>query len=521
MKKGVLYLNIMMLLFLFGCATSDQPLPSDSDVTEPEVLVSGLTAYENIRHVSLSQTFIDLLLENNQTTSEIDTVIYHDAEEMVFLKKNGIFYRHHQGTLETHDIFNQSQASLDSPKPGTLGYDPISSTLYGVQNQSILYGNSTANYLFTYQMDTQTLSLVSLELDVTSKFVHASSAGYVINSIGRLHVFSHIGELIKTYDNDAEYLGSTAYYIHKEDVAILIGEPYGNQTKITQYSTQGTHEVILDESFTYAKNIPVISQDAYFTLNHHLYRFDAETLQFNLVPLTTTNETVEYIIDDLTYRYHNVYALELSENRTTIFNQHMDITQSANAMDAFQVGETYYLSFKPNTDRIYVYNFDDEEQFEIEQDFYYSRVERNHLILYTEMSTLMHYQDVYRDGETLMLSHVMSFHAVDDRYVIYADNATEDSYDIVHYDLETETTQTLKTLQFNSDLNSNRYTTYTFSNGLIVIGDTPSNTLSLFSKDGQFLERVTMIARYQNQTSGSRFYVLRENGEIISIDPYV
>jgi hypothetical protein len=333
-------------------------------------------------------------------------------------------------------------------------------------------------------------------------------------------VFDGSFEFIKEYA-DAVFLGSSRYQMNKDNVVMLVGENVNNQCQVTLYRGSSSSTVMLDDACSSVKRLNILSPYVYFVINQRLYQFDALTDTFNIVPLTTEGELVEYVVSDNQYSYHQVYALGLSENNVTVFNSHMNILQSSNAMDVIQVGETFYLGQKPNTNDFYVYNFDHLEMMEIEEDFSSTRVSNNYLIINTTDCTVINCQNIYKNGVELILSGVMRFNAVDKDNAVYLVNRTDTSYDIMHTNFETDVTTKLMSLNYNYSSYTNMSPIWTLPNGMIIIKDDDTRNYHLFDRHGTLIETTVYVGYYKNSYGAPQLYLLRENGEVIALDYFL
>ncbi|MDO9628708.1 MAG: hypothetical protein Q7I99_02305, partial [Acholeplasmataceae bacterium] len=338
------------------------------------------------------------------------------------------------------------------------------------QREYDLMGSSDIALIAEYDMNTKVAKKLSLDLGTNPRFVHAGANGYVIESKNKLLLFDWNFQLVKEFPN-AVFLGSSFYHHEKERVTILIGEDINSLCQVTIYDGISSKEVNLDVSCSNAQRLNVRSEYIYFVTASKLYKFDSTTSTFSLVPLTTFDEIVKYIDKDLVYRANHVYALELSKNWTTVFNKNMDITQSTNAQFVFQVGETYYLAEKPNSNDKFIYSFEKIEILEIEEDFSYTLVDHNHLILHTANCTFINCQNVYKNGIERVLTDVSYFRAINSDNAIYIDNKSSNSYDVMHINLQTNETKKIMSLNYNSETNINAYPHYISTNNQFTIHD--------------------------------------------------
>jgi hypothetical protein len=302
---------------------------------------------------------------------------------------------------------------------------------------------------------------------------------------------------------------------------MLIGENVNNQCQVTLYRGSSSSSVTLNDPCDSVKRLNVPSPYVYFIINYRLYKFDAATDAFSIVPLTTEDEVVSYVANDREHDRNLVFALGLSESKVTIFNKHIDILQSSNAMDVIQVGETYYLAKKPNSNDYYVYTFDNLEMLKIEEEFTTTRVNNNYLIINPWDCISTGCQNIYKNGIELVLSGVMSFNAIDKDNVVYIENRTDTSHDIMHTNFELNITKKIMSLNYNTESAKNVYPIYTLSNGLIIIRDDDTRSFHLFDRYGTLIETTSYIGYYKNSASASRLYLLRENGEVISFDYFL
>jgi len=403
---------------------------------------------------------------------------------------------------------------------GVLGYDKDRSILYAIRSQAQLQGVGEIYLIVEYNLNTRESIKLPLDLGRDAKFVHAGMNGYVIEAYDKLLVFDGSFKLIKEYA-DAVFLGSSRYQMDKDHVVMLVGENVNDQCKVTLYKGSSSSTVMLNDACSSVKRLNIPSPYVYFVINQRLYRFDALTDTFNIVPLTTEGELVEYVVGDKQYSYHQVYALGLSENHVTVFNGNMNILQSSNAMDVIQVGETFYLAQKPNTDDFYVYNFDHLEMIEIEEDFSNTRVNKNYLIINTAGCIFINCQNIYKNGTELVLSGVMQFNAVDKDNAVYIVSRTDTSYDIMHTNFETDVTIKLMSLNYSIDSYINISPIYTLSNGMIIIKDDVTRNYHLFDRYGTLIETTLYVGYYKNAYGAPQLYLLRENGEVIAVDYFL
>ncbi|MBU1143359.1 MAG: hypothetical protein KKH92_06915 [Firmicutes bacterium] len=544
MKKYFGFIVFLLLLFLVGCV--DSVIPSDEDnlpiiseppiVTEPPIeteepvetnhctytddsALLGFSDYSNINKVKICKEYLDLLAEMPFNLGVDHTkIIFHDEEELVFLGSNGIYYRFKEEILEEHDIYNV--LIMDWITPGVLGYVKTSSTLYAIQSNSQISGGSVISHIYQYNLDTKTGMKLPIDLGRDPKFVYAGMNGYVIEARDKLLIFDGNFELIKE-STEAVFLGASKYHIDKENIVALVGETIGTQCQVTMYNGSSTQTINLDDTCNSVQRLNVFSEQVYFVINYRLYQFDALTKTFSLVPLTTDTETVQYVVTDSIYSRNRVYALKLSQNFITVFNKNMDISQSANAMEVIQVGETYYLAKRPNSDLIFVYNFDESEVLEIEEDFNYTEVKNNHLVVHTTRCTLLFCQNIYKNGIELVLSDVMWFHTVDNKNAVYIDNLTDTTYDIMHINFETNFTKKIVTLNYSTDPYVNYNSLYALPNQLILIRDSITSQYHFYDSNGDFIESLKYIGHYKTASSAPQVFLLRENGEVISFDYFL
>lgn len=521
MKKLLIFFVLLSILFLAGCVESEIPGKDDEDTKIPEVLpLEGFSDYKNIKRASFKSEYVDMILEKSNLKGYNQmTIIYADDEELVFLNSAGVYYRYKDDILEEHDIFDL--ANDDSIyTTGILGYDKEESLLYAIRSYAQVQGVTDIDQIMEYNMDTKTFRALPHDLGWDPRFVHADIDGYVIEAKDKTLVFDGNFELIKEY-SDAVFLGSSTFEMDKDNVVMLIGETTDNQCKVTLYKGKSNSTVFLDDSCDSVERLNVYSSYVYFIINEKLYKFDAKTDTFSIVSLTTENETVKYVDGDRIYSANHVFALGLSNNGVTIFNKHMDISQSSNAMDAIQVGQDYYLAKKPNTDEYYIYDFENIENIKIEEEFSRSTVDYNYLILETLGCTVMRCQNIYKNGTELIFSDVMSFDAVDNDNVLYIQNRTDTSYDIMHTNFETNTTMKLMSLNYNNSSHINMYPIYALDNGLIIIKDDETRNYHLFDRTGTLIETVLYIGQYKNAIGWPQIYLLRENGDVISLDYFM
>lgn len=512
-KQG--YVTVLLALFLLtGCVDSSLSSESSSSSVSP---ISGFTDFENIDRASLKREFVDIILANTNLKGTNDiTVIYHDDQELVFMNSVGAYYRYKAGNLEQFDIFNILEDE-QMYSPGILGYDKNQSIIYAIQSKAHIQQESVINNIVAFNLNTQELTPLSVNLGTNAKFVHAGRDGYVIESSSFISVFDGNFKLVKQY-SDAVFLGSSKYQSNKNDVVMLIGENATAQCKVTAYRGSSSTTVMLNDSCSDVDRLKIPSPLVYFVINERLYQFNAPNNEFTRVPLTSEGEKVEYLVSNQYYTTNQIYGLKLSENPVTVFNSTMNIAQSTNAMDVVQVGETFYVAKEPNSDNYVVFDFDHNELLDIDDVFTYTRVDHNFLIVNNSNCSIMTCQDIYKNGTEQVLDDIMRFDAVDRNHAVYITNMTESSYDIMHVNFDTNSTKKLMSLNYNYDTYTNLASVLTLSNGLITIINQEGRDYHIFKSDGSLIETMKYVAYHKNSSGSSQVLLLRDNGDVLSID---
>ncbi|MDO9629428.1 MAG: hypothetical protein Q7I99_05955, partial [Acholeplasmataceae bacterium] len=347
MKKYVIFIFLLTLIFLVGCTKLGNPNDKTKDpnttdgckyIDDDRALV-GLSDYENIKRAPFCEVYIDILRDMSvQNDYKGNTIIYHDETELIFMNGNGIFYRYKDKNLEEHDVF-YLKINTRVATPSILGYNPTTSTLIAAQKSSDVSGISDISVITGYNMNTQSNYQLASSLGTKAKFLYAGPNGYVIEASDKLTVLDWNFQMVKEY-SEALYLGSSLYQNDKENVAILIGESIDNKCLVTVYNGTSSTQSTLYDSCDTVQRLNVQSEYVYFVINHKLYKYDASTDSFTLVPLTTANETVNWVATDSVYKANQIFALVLSKSFITVFNNNMDISQSSSANEVYQVGET-------------------------------------------------------------------------------------------------------------------------------------------------------------------------------------
>jgi len=529
MKKYLCFIIFIVMLFLAGCTDLVDP----GEKSEETIISNGCTyknldsspllgfsEYSNIERAPFCEEYSDLLIDMSIKDGFKDnTIIYHDEEELVFLNWNGVFYRYKNKVLEEHDIFD-NLFKQQFTTPAILGYNPTNSLLIATDSAAKVSGNGNITFIMQYDMDKKEGIKLPIDFGRDPKFVHAGANGYVIEAWDKIFVLDEKFELLLE-SSDQVFLGSSKYVENKDNEIILIGKDNNSTCEVTLYKGTTETKVILDNSCSSVQRLDVFSKYVYFVINKKLYQFDAEENTFNLVPLTAEDDGVDYLVTDNQNRNNQIQAMKLSKGIVTFFNKNIDITQSTDAVEVYQVGETFYLAEKPNSNDIYVYDFNRTEMLKIEEDFIYTSMSYNHLVLNKVRCELMYCQNIYKNGVELVLSDVMLFNAMDNKHAIYADQVTDSSYDVMHVNFETNVTKKIMTLPYSTSPYTNYSSLVTLPNGMFMIRDGFTGFYHHYDIDGEFLETTQYIGYYKTIRGASIIYLLRENGEVIAFNYFL
>lgn len=528
MKKYISLITFLLMFVLVGCTDLVNQIDESDEIDETVINngctysnldsspLVGFSEYSNISRAPFCEEYSDILIEFSTKDGFMDnTIIYHDENELVFLNGNGVYYRYKNSILEEHDVYYNINNSFFNT-PGILGYNPSNAILYAIKNRIEVSGNRNITHIMKYNMDTQEAMQLPIALGRDPQFVHAGTKGYAIESWDKLFIFDHHFELIKE-STDEIYLGSSKYQENKDNEVILIGKNLNNSCEVTLFRGDFETKTILEDSCSSVQRLSVYSKFVYFVINKKLYRFDAENNNFSIVTLSVENEVVDYIATKSINTTNQINALKLSKNMITYFNKNMDITQSTNAVEVFQVGETFYLANKPNSNDNYVYNFDKTEALKIEEDFAYTSMSYNFLVLNKQRCELMYCQNIYKNGVELVLSDVMMFNAIDYQKALYADQVTDSSYDIMHINFETNVTKKIMTLDYSTSPVVNYSAIVTLPNGMFIVRDSYTGFYHHYDSNGDFIEKTTYIGYFKTISGASIIYLLRDNGEVISL----
>ena len=529
MKKYLCSIIFIAMLFLAGCSDIVNP----GEKSEETIIINGctyknldvsplvgLSEYTNIESAQMCEEYVDILVEMSIENGFRDnTIIYYDEKELVFLNGNGVFYRYKNNVLEEHDVFDNLFKHPIST-PGSLGYDPSKSLLFAIERVTMVYGSSNVSLIVQYDMNKKEAKRHPLDLGRDPKFVHAGFHGSVIDTWDKLFVFNEKFELLLE-SSDHLFLGSSKYYSDKDNEVILIGKNNENTCEVTLYRGSSETNVTLEDSCNTVQRLDVLSKYVYFVINKKLYKYDAEENLFQLVPLLTQDDGVDYLVTDHQNGNNQIQAMKLSKGIVTFFNKNIDITQSTDAVEVYQVGETFYLAEKPNSNDIYVYDFNRTEMLKIEEDFVYTSMSYNHLVLNKVRCELMYCQNIYKNGVELVLSDVMLFNAMDNKHAIYADQVTDSSYDVMHVNFETNVTKKIMTLPYSTSPYTNYSSLVTLPNGMFMIRDGFTGFYHHYDIDGEFIETTQYIGYYKTIRGASIIYLLRDNGEVIALNYYL
>ncbi|MDO9629256.1 MAG: hypothetical protein Q7I99_05085, partial [Acholeplasmataceae bacterium] len=182
--------------------------------------------------------------------------------------------------------------------------------------------------------------------------------------------------------------------------------------------------------------------------------------------------------------------------------------------------ETLYLAKKPNSNDIYIYDFDRTELLKIEEEFAYTSMKYNHLIINKRRCEILYCQDIYKDGTELILSDVLLFKSINKENAIYVDNISDTSYDIMHINFTTKITKKILSLNYSNDPYINFNPVFIAYNNLFTIKDDETGDYHIYDEHGVLIETTTFISRYKTSAGSSKYYLQRDNGEIILFNLY-